>query len=194
MLSIALILKLIVGCWNVFALVWLMAMAFTKRTVKRESRRSRLRYWLFCVLAFWLLSGAFRHSQTSLIGHRILPQSVTLGFIGLVLTVLGLLLAIWARVTLGANWSATVTFKENHELVQRGPYAFVRHPIYSAMLLMFFGTALAVGTVGGLLGFPILLLSFWTKYRQEEALMIEQFGDQYRTYMGKVHALIPLFF
>ena len=167
MISTASILKLIVGCWDVFTLVWLAGMLFTKRTVQRESRRSRLRYGLGCLLAFLLLSGGFRRNHSNVIGNHILPPSVTLGSIGLGLTVFGLALAIWARATLGANWSASVTFKENHELIQRGPYSLVRHPIYTAMLLMFLGRALAVGTVGGLLCFPILWLSFRIKYRQE---------------------------
>jgi protein-S-isoprenylcysteine O-methyltransferase Ste14 len=110
------------------------------------------------------------------------------------LAVLGLFLALWARGTLGKNWSGTVTFKENHELIERGPYALVRHPIYTAMLLMYLGTALALGRSGGLVGFPILFLSFWIKYRQEEALMLVHFGDQYRAYMKRVRALVPFFF
>jgi protein-S-isoprenylcysteine O-methyltransferase Ste14 len=97
-------------------------------------------------------------------------------------------------MTLGRNWSGTVTFKENHELVVRGPYAYVRHPIYTGMMLMFLGTALAQGTFGALLSLPILFLSFWIKYRQEETLMIEHFGEQYRDYMKRVSAIIPFVF
>ena len=82
---------------------------------------------------------------------------------------------------LGGNWSDTVTFKENHELIERGPYGLVRHPIYAALLLMFMGTALAMGTMGGLVGLLFFFLSFLIKYRQEEALMTKHFGDRYAT-------------
>jgi protein-S-isoprenylcysteine O-methyltransferase Ste14 len=117
-----------------------------------------------------------------------------MNLVGLVLTVLGLLLAIWARVVLGGNWSGSVTFKEDHELIVRGPYALVRHPIYTALLLMYLGTELAIGTVGGLVGWPIFFLSFWIKFRQEEALMIAHFGEQYSVYRKRVRALIPFVF
>jgi len=187
-------LKLIFWCWDIFVVVWLIAMFSTKRTVERETGGKRLRYWVLFLLAFWLLfGGVFRHRPHAL-AQVVLPHSVVLNAIGLVLTVFGLALAIWARVTLGGNWSGNVTFKENHELIERGPYAYVRHPIYTAMLLMFLGTALALGTIGGLVGCPILFLSFWIKYRQEEALMIGHFGDRYLAYKQRVSALIPFVF
>jgi protein-S-isoprenylcysteine O-methyltransferase Ste14 len=185
------ILKLILGCWYLFALFWFITMFFTKRTLTRESGRRRLRYWLLYFLAFWLLfAGTFRQGKQAF-GILLLPHSVALDRMALAITVLGLAFAIWARATLGANWSGSITFKENHELIQRGPYALVRHPIYTAMLLMAIGTALAVGTAGALLSIPILFLSFWIKYRQEEALMLEHFGDAYRAYMTRVKAIIP---
>lgn len=165
-----------------------------KRTLKRQTAGSRFLYTVLFVLAFWLLfGGAFRH-RLHPFELVVLPHTPGLNIISLALTVAGLSLSIWARVVLGENWSGTVTFKENHELIQRGPYAFVRHPIYTALLFMFLGTALAVGTWAGLLGVPILFLSFWIKYRQEEALMIEHFGDQYLAYMKRVSAIIPFMF
>jgi protein-S-isoprenylcysteine O-methyltransferase Ste14 len=188
------ILKLIFACWDVFALFWIVNLFSNKRTVRRESGASRLRYWLLFMLAFGLLfGGGFGHRHHAGAG-TVLPRSATLNGLALVITVLGLALAIWARVTLGRNWSGTVTLKENHELIQRGPYAAVRHPIYTAMLLMFAGTALAVGTWEAFVGLPLLFLSFWIKYREEEAFMIAQFGDPYRTYMKRVRALVPFVF
>jgi protein-S-isoprenylcysteine O-methyltransferase Ste14 len=165
-----------------------------KRTLTRQSAGARLFYTVPFFLSFWLLfGGAFRHRQYPF-ALVILPHSFGLNVIGLILTVLGLSLAVWARVVLGTNWSGTVTYKKDHELIMGGPYAYVRHPIYSAMLLMFLGTAFAVGTVDGFLAFPVLFISFWIKYRQEEALMIEHFGDRYRAYMKRVSALIPFMF
>lgn len=187
-------LKLIFGCWAIFGLYWLASMFLTKRTVERQTGTSRLRHVVLFILAFLLLFGtAFRHQQHQF-EQVVSPHSVALNIIGLDLTVLGLLIAIWARMTLGRNWSGRVTFKENHELIVRGPYAFVRHPIYTAMLLMFLGTAFAIGTGAALLAVPILFLSFWIKYRQEEALMFEHFGDSYRDYMKRVKAIVPLIF
>jgi protein-S-isoprenylcysteine O-methyltransferase Ste14 len=153
-----------------------------------------LPYVILFWLAFWLLFGSTSHRSHHPFNLVVVPHSTAMTFVGLVVTVLGLLLAIWARVVLGGNWSGTVTFKENHELIVRGPYALVRHPIYTALLLMFLGTALAIGTAGGFVGLALFFLSFWIKLRQEEALMTEHFGDQYRDYKKRVKALIPFVF
>lgn len=186
-------LKLIYWCWYIFVFFWLLNMFSNKRTLARQSVGNRLLYTIPFLLAFWLLFGASHHWRHSF-ALVVLPHSLGLNVVSLVLAVFGLALAMWARVTLGTNWSGTVTLKENHELIVRGPYAYVRHPIYSAMLLMFLGTVFAVGTVGGLSAFPILLISFWIKYRQEEALMMEHFGNEYLVYMKRVSALIPFVF
>ncbi len=187
-------LKLIYACWDIFIIFWVINMFANKRTLKRQHAGSRLLYSIPFFLAFWLLFGAgFRHRHHPL-DIVVLPHAQALNIISLVLTAMGLSLALWARIILGKNWSGSVTFKEQHELIVRGPYAFVRHPIYTAMLLMFLGTALAMGTIGSLLGFPLLYLSFWIKYRQEESLMIENFGDQYLAYMKRVSAIIPNLF
>jgi protein-S-isoprenylcysteine O-methyltransferase len=175
-------------------LFWLINAFTNKRTVERQSGGSRLRYSIFFLLALWLLFWGGRYRSHHFLSLVVLPHSTAMNLAGLVLTVLGLVLAIWARVVLGGNWSGTVTFKENHELVQSGPYALVRHPIYTALLLMYLGTALAIGTVGALIGLPIFFLSFWIKFRQEEVVMITHFGDQYVEYRKRVRAIVPFVF
>ncbi len=184
-------LHLIFYCWDIFSLFWLINLFFNKRTVERQSAASRLLYLVPFLLAFWLQFGvAFSHHH-SVLQLDVVPPSLALNAFCLALTVAGLCLAIWARVTLGKNWSGTVTFKEDHELIERGPYALVRHPIYTAMLLMFLGTALAIGEAGGLLGWLLFLLSCWIKFRQEEKVMLAHFGDRYLAYMRRVRAIIP---
>src|SRR5262245_18725888 len=74
-----------------------------------------------------------------------------------ILMVVGLMIAIVARRTLAGNWSGAVALKENHELITTGPYQYVRHPIYTGMLLMILGTALSYGTFGATIGFLIIL-------------------------------------
>ena len=76
------------------------------------------------------------------------------------LTAIGIALAIWARFSLGSNWSGTVTLKENHELIRSGLYGRIRHPIYTGILLGAFGSGMIDGEVRDLLGFLILLCSF----------------------------------
>jgi len=84
-----------------------------------------------------------------------------------------------------------VTIKEDHELVTRGPYALVRHPIYTGALLGFSGSALALGHVGGLFSLAIMLAIFTHKIRLEERLMGAHFGERYAEYRRKTRALIP---
>jgi protein-S-isoprenylcysteine O-methyltransferase Ste14 len=105
--------------------------------------------------------------------------------------VLGLAVAIWSRGTLAGNWSATVTFKQGHELVQTGPYRFVRHPIYTVILLMILGSVIAVGRLQSSFGFLIVCIGFWIKLKQEESLMLLHFPNEYPAYRARVKAPVP---
>jgi protein-S-isoprenylcysteine O-methyltransferase Ste14 len=110
---------------------------------------------------------------------------------GLVLCVLGLFTTIWARWTLAGNWSSDVTFKQNHELIKTGPYRFVRHPIYTGLLLLCLGTAIEIGKVRFWLALPLWSVGFWIKLKQEEKLMLQHFPHDYPAYRKQVNALVP---
>jgi protein-S-isoprenylcysteine O-methyltransferase Ste14 len=182
-------LHFIAGCWLAFVSVWLVASVSTKRTVYRESAGERARYWLLLVIAYVLLVQGRRFPYPlSLI---LIPQAASSGWIGAVLCGCGLALAIWARLILGRNWSGFVTLKEDHELVQRGPYRFVRHPIYTGLQSMVLGTAIAFGSLGAFIAVPLVFLSFWIKLSQEERLMLKQFPDDYPDYQRRVKRIIP---
>jgi protein-S-isoprenylcysteine O-methyltransferase Ste14 len=105
--------------------------------------------------------------------------------------VFGLWVTIWSRRTLGGNWSSEVAFKQGHELVKTGPYRFVRHPIYTGLILMCLGTAGEVGQLHSWLGFLLLCAGFWIKLMQEETLLLRHFPDEYPTYQKQVKALVP---
>jgi protein-S-isoprenylcysteine O-methyltransferase Ste14 len=111
---------------------------------------------------------------------------------GLALTAAGIGIAVLARVILGRNWSGTVTVKRDHQLIRRGPYAVVRHPIYSGLALALFGTAVFHARVGSLAGFALALLNWRLKSLAEEAFMEREFGADYAEYKRRVKALIPL--
>jgi protein-S-isoprenylcysteine O-methyltransferase Ste14 len=93
---------------------------------------------------------------------------------------------------LGRNWSITLEIRDQHELVSNGPYAFVRHPMYTSFLLMGIGQAFLlsnwVGGLAGLVGFAVL---FCLRVDEEERMMLEAFGSQYRAYMEKTKRIIP---
>jgi protein-S-isoprenylcysteine O-methyltransferase Ste14 len=83
-------------------------------------------------------------------------------------------------------------FKEQHELIERGPYRFVRHPIYSGVLLMLFGTMLLSGTIAGVIVVVITVAALSVKARREERLLTKHFPDSYPRYRERVKsAIIP---
>jgi protein-S-isoprenylcysteine O-methyltransferase Ste14 len=113
------------------------------------------------------------------------------GGAGTALTYLGVAFAIWARWSLGRNWSAEVSLKTDHQLVSSGPYAYVRHPIYSGLLLAVIGTAVVIGEWRGLLAILITAVGHVLKAKREEALMTSAFGDQYRQRRRETGFLLP---
>jgi protein-S-isoprenylcysteine O-methyltransferase Ste14 len=188
--SYPLALNIISACWTLFALIWLLAAFATKKSVYRESRAQRLRYTIPILLGGFLLAKGRRLADP--LGNRVIPHVDALAWIGVVLCVAGLLFCIWARFTLGRNWSGVVTLKGGHELITSGPYALVRHPIYTGLLTMFVATVIVVGHVAGIIALPLVFVSFWVKLRYEEKLMLEKFPNEYAAYQQNVKRLIPL--
>jgi len=188
----SLAINIISGCWLLFAAIWVIGALSTKRTVYRETHAQRLRYWVLLVIAYFLLLYGRRLPYP--LNLRIVPHVVPTALAAAVLCVIGLAFAFWARVTLGRNWSGVVTLKEGHELVERGPYRFVRHPIYTGILTMFFATALALGHTAGFAATLLLFASFWIKLGREEGLMLQQFPEQYARYKRRTKAIVPFIF
>jgi protein-S-isoprenylcysteine O-methyltransferase Ste14 len=180
---------IIPACWILFCVIWLLAAASTKRSIYRESGAQRLRYWILLVLAFLLLTKRYRLPYP--LHVRIISSTDAVQWMAAILCLLGLAFCVWARATLGRNWSGTITLKEGHELIERGPYRFVRHPIYTGLLAMFFATAIAYGHLGGFVAVVLAFASFWIKLKEEENLMLQQFPDQYRSYQQRVKCIIP---
>jgi protein-S-isoprenylcysteine O-methyltransferase Ste14 len=172
-------------CWGAF---WAAASIAVKPAVRREPISSRLLH-----IAPLLLAGALLWSPAQLdaLRLRFVPLSALSGWTGVAIVAAGFAFTIWARVHLGANWSGIVTVKRDHTLVTSGPYAIVRHPIYTGLLLAFAGTALALGELRGVLAVALAAASLWRKLRLEERWMTEQFGDAYQRYRCRVRALVP---
>jgi protein-S-isoprenylcysteine O-methyltransferase Ste14 len=179
---------IITGCWVVFVATWAVAAVSTKRTVYRETQAQRLRYWVLLVIAFFLL---FYGRLPYPLNSRVVPNVAPVIWAAGVLSVIGVAVALWARFTLGRNWSGVVTLKEEHELVERGPYRFVRHPIYTGILTMYFATAIGLGHLAGFVGTLLIFLSFWIKLRDEEQLMLQQFPERYAAYRQRAKRIIP---
>jgi protein-S-isoprenylcysteine O-methyltransferase Ste14 len=177
------------ACWIIFMAVWLLAAISTKRSVYRESPAQRLRYSILLIAGYFLLIRGHRLPYS--LSARVLPHIEVMAWAGAALCAAGLAFCIWARITLGRNWSGAVTLKEEHELIERGPYRLVRHPIYTGLIAMFLATAIVLGHVGGIIGLVLVFVSFWIKLSDEERVMLKQFPDQYAAYQHRVKRIIP---
>ena len=175
--------------WLAWLAYWIVAARNVKRTRRRESLASRLTTVVLTALAAMLL--AFRPQHLHWLNARFVPQTTIAHWLGLLVVVLGLAFAVWARIHLGRNWSGTVTVKDDHELVRTGPYGLVRHPIYSGLLFAILGTAIAFGEWRGLLAFCFLAAAFLFKLRREERFMNDSFPNDYPRYRAEVPALVP---
>jgi protein-S-isoprenylcysteine O-methyltransferase Ste14 len=177
--------------WVIFTLYWLWGWLRVKSAKRKEPLLPRLlKYWLPLAIAIALI-GPGDWFGSSWLHARMYPASVAIAVLGALLTMLGVAFACWARYVLGRNWSSVVQVKQDHELIQSGPYRWVRHPIYTGLLLAFVGTAMAIGEWRGLICVVIVAVSFWFKLKLEERWMRDNFGVAYENYMQRTKALIP---
>jgi protein-S-isoprenylcysteine O-methyltransferase Ste14 len=182
---------LIPAMWIAWLVYWLAAARDAKPARWHESAASRALHVVPVTLCFVLLAAG--HRLPPVLTLRFAPPGHLLPFGGALATALGLVFAVWARRHLGRNWSGIVTVKEDHTLIRSGPYRFVRHPIYSGLLLALLGTAAAIGEVRGVLAVLCALAGFLRKIRIEEQQMSQTFVE-YRRYREETAALIPFLY
>ena len=166
-------------------LFWLLSAFNVKRTVERQSWK-----WQRSIL-FLVIVAAVILSRNGYAGPLLVTRTLAIGMAADILALGGMLIEIWARVCLGRNWSADLTLKENHELIDRGPYRFVRHPIYTGFALLVLGTALWYGHAEGFTLFVALLGGLYVRARREERLLAKQFPGTYLSYKTRTKMFIP---
>jgi protein-S-isoprenylcysteine O-methyltransferase Ste14 len=172
--------------WALFSIYWEIAARNAAREKSSESPASRGLHVFIANAALLLL-----FIPVPGLTRRYLPAPQVFVPIGLTIEGCGLLLAIWARRHLGRNWSGRITIKVDHELVQSGPYRWIRHPIYTALLAMYAGTALVSGEWHALLGFALAAFAYWRKIRMEEANLAVAFGAAWGDYRRSTGSLLP---
>ena len=171
--------------WVGWILSWLAAAAWAKRPVKRLGRKAERGHGAVTgvgiVLLFW---------RWKVTGMWITPPAA--GWAAIAAVAAGIAFAWWARIHLGALWSGTITRKADHRVVDTGPYALVRHPIYTGLILAAFATALERGTLLALAGAVLVTVGFSMKARLEEGFLREQLGAaDYDAYARRTPMLIP---
>jgi protein-S-isoprenylcysteine O-methyltransferase Ste14 len=180
----------ILSCWVVFFIYWVVNAANVKQNIEKHIS---LRYIFLLSLVVGAVFITMLYEKTFL-QNTLWKASTRLGIVTDLLVSVGLSITLWARATLGKNWSAHVTLKKGHKLIKHGPYAVVRHPIYSGMIIMSVGTAINIGRVYAFVLLAAMLVGFIAKFRLEEELMLKHFTKEYKLYKKRVKALVPYIF
>jgi protein-S-isoprenylcysteine O-methyltransferase Ste14 len=178
---------LIFACWIALPVYWRQSAGSAKpaaQTQSVENRMARFPVWLGFLLV--LVAGVFPSWCALPVASPAAAQ-----WSGIAVCVLGLALAVWSRKTLGGDWSQDVELKQWHRLVVRGPYRLVRHPIYTAHLLMAVGSAITFGTWLGYAAVMSFFVGFRVKLAQEEELLTRSFPGEYAEYRKRTKALLP---
>ena len=189
---------LILACWLAFAGYWAFSAPRAKKNIRGPSFRNGMYFRVALIVAvvvvahftgnkYWLWHAGAALRTASAHG---LFSSTLVRSIGVALCVVGIALAIWARRVIGRNWGMPMSLKENPELVTSGPYAHIRHPIYTGTLTAMLGSTLSLGAI---LFIPFLFFGAYFIYSamKEEATMARQFPGTYTEYRRRTSMLIP---
>lgn len=177
------------GLWTIFAAYWILASFGRNPAQRRENPVARLIHLLFMAATFVLLYS--RDPTFGWLNNRFAPATPWLVALGLALTATGIAFAIWARWHLGKEWSADVTIRQGHRLIRTGPYARIRHPIYTGILVGMLGTALVIGEFRGLAAVALTLFGFWRKARAEESFLRQEFGADFEEHTRRTGFFLP---
>jgi protein-S-isoprenylcysteine O-methyltransferase Ste14 len=175
--------------WTAWFVIWLIWAFQSKKTQQTESLTSRISYTLVVWAAMYLMFFD-RHIPLFLQGD-LFPRRPWIGWLGIAITLAGFAITLWARFILGGNWSGSVTVKVDHELIRTGPYRYVRHPIYTGIIVALIGTALARDQWRGIPAVILLWIAFTIKRLKEEQFMRQTFGAQYAEYTQTTGAIFP---
>jgi protein-S-isoprenylcysteine O-methyltransferase Ste14 len=176
--------------WFIWMVSWLIAALWARQTAKGAGFSAQLPYRIVTVVGAILLLGTFTRFYRGSDRLWMLNDNTRWVMVGLM--IVGFLFAWWARLHLGALWSGFVMKKEGHYVVDTGPYALVRHPIYTGLILSSLATAIQSGTARAVLGFALMTLGFWMKARLEENFLRRELGaEAYDSYRRRVPMLVP---
>ena len=175
--------------WIAWVVSWIAASFWSGRTAKRVTTSET---WIYRIIIF---AGALLIAPWTAraLGESPIWQIGDYGACALVgVMLVGLALTWWARMQLGRLWSSAITRKEEHRLVETGPYALVRHPIYTGIITALLATAATQATLLALLGAVLIAIGLWVKARTEERFLLAELGpDAYESYRSRVPMLIP---
>jgi protein-S-isoprenylcysteine O-methyltransferase Ste14 len=175
--------------WLIFVIYWFLSSLRLNKMQQREPAGQQIGRILIGAVAFVFLYSD--DPRFGVLNRRFAPERYWILAVGSALTIAGIAFAIWARYHIGRYWSSTVSLRAGHELIRTGPYARIRHPIYTGILLAVVGTALAIGRYRALVAFVIMLLAFTWKSKREEALLAGQFGSAFEEHRRHTGFFLP---
>ncbi len=175
------------GLWQLY---WSIS---ARKTDKEKPKNKQVTFKSYFERIIQTIAGLFLLIQ--LFGLRILPtpDNIFIQIIGLTLLVLGIVIAVSARISLGTNWTQSYDYqiKKNHELVSKGIYQCIRHPIYLSVILAYTGGLIISQTYLFIVFLIILSIWAYSHGKREEKILLKQFGGNYHDYMKKTKMLIP---
>jgi len=178
----------VIAVWVLWVASWIAAAIWSDPAASRPAAREELLYRAVTVGGVALLAAGHRLDH----GARLwrLGQPAQWGLVAII--VIGLAFAWQARLYLGRLWSSSVTRKADHRVIDTGPYAVVRHPIYTGIIAALYATAIWKADAFGIAGALLMTIAFWLKARLEERFLREQLGaEAYDSYRRKVPMLAP---
>ena len=177
--------------WVAWLVTWLAAALWSSQPVKRAGIGQELLYRTLAFVGVVLLFSFYSNHYDIQYRFWATPRGPVAWLLPAIV-VAGLSFAWWARAHIGHLWSSSITRKTEHRIVDTGPYALVRHPIYSGIMLASFATAIAHGTPSSFLGAAIMTVAWIVKARLEECFLREELGaEAYNAYASRVPMLVP---
>jgi protein-S-isoprenylcysteine O-methyltransferase Ste14 len=176
-------------CWLTLGVYWLITAAGTKKVAVNENTGLRALRLAIIVVLFVLLGTNWL--RIGVLGSRFVPWQSWIIWIGVALSGAGVGLAIWARWRLGRNWSDKVVLKVDHELIRNGPYRYLRHPIYTGVLVALAGTALVIGEWRGVVAVILMGLNYYIKATREEKILAASFGEAFAEHKKRTGFFLP---
>lgn len=174
--------------WILWLVTWFAAAIWASAPTRRLPFRQEVAYRLLTVISVVLIAWPVGRWHQMVLWFTPAP----LGWALLLVAIAGMAFAWWARLHLGRLWSATITRKADHRIIDTGPYGLVRHPIYTGMLLAVYVTALDHGTIFAVIGAVVATIAFYIKARLEERFLIDELGAAaYEAYRARVPMLVP---
>ncbi|HEV2490874.1 MAG TPA: isoprenylcysteine carboxylmethyltransferase family protein [Candidatus Acidoferrales bacterium] len=175
--------------WGATFIYFIASALLTNRIKRREPWSGRILDRVLLMGSYILLFSGL--SVPGIANQHFMQPRALFQIAGAVMTYLGLPLTIWSRACLGRYWSGVVALKQDHRLIQSGPYRVVRHPLYSGLVLAAFGMAVCVTTWSSLLGAAGLLTCFERRAQKEDGLLAGEFGAEFEIYLQRTGRLIP---